>query len=433
MNNIVFFAIVAVLPTCDAFLPSTSLLGNRRQQVRFAFSQSKLDDAAPVELQRQWFQAWGFAEPETKGGSSAKKPKAKAGKGKKGKPAAKAPSKGGGFGEAKIWSAPPPDDMMTVFTCDSASADPSSSEWGEEKLRALGAEARETIDGALPATGAVLLRGLPMRSAEEFGHFWRGCLAASDPPQQEGTYISLGPSRGRTKMSGIDLATNVPPEFLLLCHNELCYNPTTVGRIALYCVQDAPSGGETIMARNRDLATSLSPSTMQFLEDHGGIMYSRVFQDARKRAPGSDPLGSWQEKCALPETAGPEEAEAFFKSMGFDPATDLTWAGDGSGALRITNRHPGILKDPDTGEPAWWNIIHTGSLQAADGTPFPKKIVAEVQRTGWLHTRTFKLVPGDWLMLDNLRVQHGRLPYTSDPSKPARCLLTVYADPVPSF
>jgi hypothetical protein len=323
--------------------------------------------------------------------------------------------------------------MMAVFTCDdSVSTDSDSEEWSEAQLQALGADARATIDGALPTTGAVLLRGLPMRSAEAFGQFWRGCLAASDPPQKEGVYISLGPSRGRTKMSGIDLATNVPKELVLLCHNELCYNPTTVGRIALYCIQDAPSGGETILARNRDLATSLSPSTMQFLEEHGGILYSRDFHDVRTRPPGSDPLGSWQEKCSLPAAAGPDEAEAFFKSMGFDPDADLTWAEDGSGALRITNRHPGVLKDRDSGEPAWWNIVHTGSIQAADGTPFPKKLIAEVQQTGWLHTRAFKLLPGDWLMLDNLRMQHGRLPYTTDLSKPARCLLTVYADPMPS-
>ena len=38
-------------------------------------------------------------------------------------------------------------------------------------------------------------------------------------------------------MSGIDMATNVPPQFLLLCHNEMCYNPQTIERIALYCIQ----------------------------------------------------------------------------------------------------------------------------------------------------------------------------------------------------
>ena len=39
---------------------------------------------------------------------------------------------------------------------------------------------------------------------------------------------------------------------------------------------------------------------------------------------------------------------------------------------------------------------------------------------------------GDWLMLDNMRVQHGRLPYVaSDEQK--RQLLTVYSSPRPAF
>lgn len=42
-----------------------------------------------------------------------------------------------------------------------------------------------------------------------------------------------------------------------------------------------------------------------------------------------------------------------------------------------------------------------------------------------------QLRPGDWIMLDNLRVQHGRLPYEADP-KQKRVLLTVYTTPLPS-
>ena len=43
-----------------------------------------------------------------------------------------------------------------------------------------------------------------------------------------------------------------------------------------------------------------------------------------------------------------------------------------------------------------------------------------------------QLRPGDWIMLDNLKVQHGRLPYEADP-KQKRVLLTVYTTPLPSY
>ena len=136
-------------------------------------------------------------------------------------------------------------------------------------------------------------------------------------------------------------------------------------------------------------------------------------------------LGSWQAKCSLPEDAPREAAEAFFLGMGFD-ASELGW--DANGCLTVTNVHPGYVRDPLSGEEAWWNIVHTGSLTAVDGTPFPPKLVADVQRTAWAHTYAFKLKPGDWLMLDNMRVQHGRLPYEASEEQ-KRCLLTVYSSP----
>ena len=57
-----------------------------------------------------------------------------------------------------------------------------------------GAAARRVVDEALPSSGAVLLRGLPMRSGESFGHFWAACLREA-PALEEGEYTSLGGNR----------------------------------------------------------------------------------------------------------------------------------------------------------------------------------------------------------------------------------------------
>jgi hypothetical protein len=379
----------------------------------------------------QWFTNFGMTPPE-----APKDPKAKGagfgGGAKKGGPKTK---KKAAPAAQKLYCHRPPEGMVTVLRA--VSPPPPSPEDATEggvdpsALAAWGEAARRAIDEAMPATGAVLLRGLPMRSAEAFAHFWRGCLAA-DPPLEEGRYISLGGRAGRDKLNGVDLATNVPPQFPLLCHNELCYNPTTVGHIALYCVQDAPLGGETIVTRNRDL--KVPDKARKFLAEHGGLLYSREFFDAR--SPPKDTsklLGSWQEKCSLPDDADRDAAEAFFEGMGFDAeAGQLKWGEDGT--LKVTNQHPGFVSDPVTGEEesVWWNIAHTGQLKCADGAALPKKLVAEIQQLGWEDTFAFKLRPGDWLMLDNKRMQHGRLPYEADPSQ-KRVLLTVYTTPTPSI
>lgn len=396
-----------------------------------------------VPLELGWFEKWGLTPPgDGKAGKSAPtkakaapKKKGKGGKGGKGK-GGPAPKAGGGFGAAtkSLFCKAPTADLLAVLRGSAADGtDATPGACAADELREWGGAARRAIEENIGGTGAVLLRGLPMRSAEEFAHFWKGCLEEEAPePLVEGRYTSLGPAAGRDKLSGIDLATNVPPDFLLLNHNELCYNPTTVGRIGLYCVQDAPVGGESTMARNCDLGTTHSAAVREFLAEHGGVLYSRTFFDAKNPPPPqvtTAALGSWQGKCALPDDAAREDADAFFLEMGF-AKEELEW--DANGCLTVTNVHPGYVRDGPSGDEAWWNIVHTGSLTAADGTPFPPKLVAEVQRTAWEHTYAFKLRPGDWLMLDNMRVQHGRLPYEASPQQ-KRQLLTVYSNPCPSF
>jgi len=390
-----------------------------------------------VTLEPGWFEKWGLTAPASAAAKSASKVKAKGKpskkKGAKGK--VKSPPASAGFGAAasKPFCRAPSAEHLTVVRAVPPEGQEDVAAGSPDELRQWGAAARHAIEEHIDRSGGVLLRGLPMRSAEEFAHFWKGCLEEACPePLEEGRYTSLGPAAGRDKISGVDLATNVPPDFLLLNHNELCYNPVTVGRIGLYCVQDAPVGGESTIARNCDLGTTHPPSVRAFLEEHGGIVYRRVFYDATNPPPPNVPtaaLGSWQGKCSLPDDASRADAEAFFLGMGF-AAHQLEW--DLNGCITVTNMHPGYVRDPATGEDdSWWNIVHTGSLTAADGTPFPPKLVADVQRTAWEHTYAFKLRPGDWLMLDNMRVQHGRLPYEAS-AEQKRCLLTVYSNPRPS-
>mmetsp|Transcript_46386 Transcript_46386/g.72624 ORF Transcript_46386/g.72624 Transcript_46386/m.72624 type:complete len:265 (-) Transcript_46386:434-1228(-) len=179
----------------------------------FSFQDSDETLGDPVELHRAWFKAWGFAEPGPKvkkGGSKGKKKGAGGG------------AKAGGFGaqSSKLLCQVPPKDLVSVLRADCSASQ--NDEPSEEALKCWGAAARTTIEEELPAKGAVLLRGLPIKSAEQFSTFWRGYLEAPGLPKLEDCkYSSLGPSSGRLKLSGIDMATNVPPSFLLLNHNEM--------------------------------------------------------------------------------------------------------------------------------------------------------------------------------------------------------------------
>jgi len=161
-----------------------------------------------------------------------------------------------------------------------------------QDFNAWGAAARAVIDDWLPKTGAVLFRNLPIFRANDFKEFWEGCKNGkqNDVPWVPIPYIPV--NAPRAQLDGVDLATNIPPNMILPCHNELAYNPRPAGRIALYCLQEAAQGGETLVAWNSDITELVPPELLDFLEAHGGIPYDRTYHDAKQPAPNPKAL-SW--------------------------------------------------------------------------------------------------------------------------------------------
>ena len=314
-----------------------------------------------------------------------------------------------------VLSAPPPG-IVSIFR---ASADASA-----ESLRELGEAARAVIDESLPETGAVLLRGIPARTAEEFSIFWQGCKKGkSDRSWEEALYINFG--RPRKKVAGVDSATNIPPELSLNPHNELSYNPVQPSRICLYCIQPSKSGGESIIARNEDITDQVPQELAKYIEDHGGVMYERSYRDANN-VPNTDDGDtalsrqlaiSWQDKCGGVETR--EEAEQYWVDHGFQ-REHVIWEKDGT--LRVRNIESGFIKDSKLGKRLWFNNLDTvGECPDGTGRP-PRHLLQQFQADRWKAVYAWRLQTGDWLVLDNLRMQHGRLPY---PSGEERRLLTV--------
>jgi Taurine catabolism dioxygenase TauD, TfdA family len=67
--------------------------------------------------------------------------------------------------------------------------------------------------------------------------------------------------------------------------------------------------------------------------------------------------------------------------------------------------------------PLWFNRIDYGfPVTLADGTTFPLDLQAYLKQQKRHETFALKLQQGDWLVLDNRRVQHGRLPYSDEDS-----------------
>jgi len=95
--------------------------------------------------------------------------------------------------------------------------------------------------------------------------------------------------------------------------------------------------------------------------------------------------------------------------------------------MTIRFAHPGFIRN--RGRDLWFNILGTGVPKMMDGNDFPWQTIAQTQLDEWRDVCAFKLERGDWLVLDNMRVLHGRLLYIENPSGEApRTLLTVYTE-----
>ena len=292
-------------------------------------------------------------------------------------------------------------------------------------LEDWGVAVRGVLDTSLPTHGAVLVKGLHcIRSAADFKVFWRACCSTSP----RWTTMEYNPFyRNREQDEGVDLATNIKGSLALPCHNEMAYNPIPAGRIALFCLQDARQGGESLLVPNAVLTDGIRDEVKRWVKEHGGVLYIREYYDENAKPSGTlSPWAmSWQEKCgiSMQEEIDPAKAKAtqYFLSMGFKP-NDINF--DRNNTLTVKYVHPGTIKG-NNGKELWFNILDTGMCCGGDGTRLPENLLQDLRDDAWATYSAIKLEPGDWLMFDNLQVQHGRLPFVEEELH-KRKLLAVY-------
>jgi hypothetical protein len=290
----------------------------------------------------------------------------------------------------------------------------------ETSLQDLGRAARVVVDScfgpvATRFADGVLFRNLHRRikTPGDFAVFWEACLEGQDG-WTPAAYVPFG--KQRSKVGGVDLVTNFPPEMALSCHNEMVYNPRPPSRIAFFCLHDAAEGGETILVKNTELSLSISSEIQDLVKQHGGILYRRTYHDRSNNAEVSREGISWQDKCG---TEDGDEALRFFTDIGIAPE-DVYF--NDEGALIAQNIQSGFNNDSN-----WFNLLSLGVFTLADGTSVPPELLLKLRRDEWKPVRALKLHPGDWLVLNNLTAQHGRLPFKNTADQ-QRTILTVYTE-----
>jgi alpha-ketoglutarate-dependent taurine dioxygenase len=273
----------------------------------------------------------------------------------------------------------------------------------------------DLIESKLLERGAVLFRGFGIDQQEVFQQTVRSSLFGRMLDYVDG-------NSPRTKVtSGVYTSTEYPPEFFISMHNELSYSERWPARLFFCCVVAPEEGGETPLADSRTILSGMSPELANEFTQKG-VKYIRNLHGGRGYGP------SWQKTF---ETEDRTAVEEYCKDSGMQ----FEWKPDGG--VRLWHVRPATAAHPKTGEAVWFNQadqFHPSthppkiyeSLKAlyrgketqmpqnavfGDDTRIEDWMLDEVRETVKKEIRLFTWQQGDFLMVDNMLVCHGRMPF----------------------
>jgi alpha-ketoglutarate-dependent taurine dioxygenase len=276
-------------------------------------------------------------------------------------------------------------------------------------------ENNDYIEQKLGEHGAILFRGFDINTPASFARFTRAIAP--------GLLDCLDDNGPRTKItSGIYTSTEYPAEYQLSMHSEYAYSHKFPSRLFFCCVVEPGKGGETPLADNRKILKKLDPGIVEEFRTKR-IKYLRNLH-------GGNGFGlSWQTAF---QTNDKGAVEAYCRDM----LIDYEWKSDGS--LRLENTFDSVITHPRTGEEVWFNQapqfhpsdyptdIYESLLDSYRGKEdelpqtslFGDNSQIDISKLKHIRETMFKEATvspwqqGDVVMLDNVLVCHGRMPFS---------------------
>lgn len=268
--------------------------------------------------------------------------------------------------------------------------------------------------------GALLIRNSPIGSTADLERY--GCRWLNEPLE---TYT--GGVIPRTPQSRyVFNSTEVPRLHKVKLHNEMAYQRNYPRYISFFCATAPAVLGETPVAHNEDFQQAL-PASLRGIIMGDNVVYVRRYlcrnRSAAKLARFKTMFVSWQDAFGT-DDKGTVAAHCLELGAGFDWGRNDT--------LTVRTELPASRVHPDTGRRVYFNQLLTQNFSAAGqgpveilayrltGVPTPKDsslasygALTRPDRSALLRActksaRTFRWRAGDWLLLDNLQVLHGR-------------------------
>jgi alpha-ketoglutarate-dependent taurine dioxygenase len=288
---------------------------------------------------------------------------------------------------------------------------------------AWGQANRELLERRLLEHGAILFRGFPLESVEQFERFI-GVVSA-------GAVEYKYRASPRTQVSGnIYTSTDYPAEQTIFPHNEHAFSPVFPLRLFFYCVTPPGSGGQTPIGDGRRILARI-PAAVREAFGRRGVLYQRNYNDG---------FGLPWQVVFQSEDKGAVEAYCREHEIA------LEWKpGE---RLRTRQVGPAVVRHPRTGEPVWFNhatFFHVSTLPPelrdgvlaafgeddlptqtyyGDGAAIEPDVLEQLRAIYLDELVDFDWQPRDVLMVDNMLTVHGRRPYSG-----ARKIVVGMAEP----
>ena len=281
--------------------------------------------------------------------------------------------------------------------------------------RSLDGPDKTIVSDIINAHGFVLFRGYDSVSAEDF-HAFIQCFDLPNFTYSE----SFSNAVRHNRTARVFTANEAPPEVEIFLHHEMAQTLSFPGQLFFFCEHAADSGGATPICRS-DLALNIleanHPAFTAKLRKLG-VRYRNSMPENADLASGQG--RSWRHTLNVASIA---EAERRLTSLGYE----YRWLRDGG--LSVQTPILPAIDDFGRGREVFFNQIVAAAagwanavdddeprLCFGDQTRIESADLEAAIAASYQCTVDLEWQRGDVALLDNLRVMHGRRPFTGSRS-----------------
>jgi len=269
----------------------------------------------------------------------------------------------------------------------------------------------ELLNSRTINNGAILLRGLPLKSPLDFD------AAVQAIGFENFAYEdSLSNAVRVVHSSRVFSANEAPPETTIFLHHEMAQTPQFPSKLFFFCQKTANKGGNTPICRSDHLWELIQEELPEFSVNcrERGLKYTNVMPTEADLKSG---MGrTWQSTLSVDS---PKEAEVRLNELGY------TWEWLNGHELKVTTPVLPAIRELSDGRYSFFNQLIAAfkgwkdarndpskSITFGDGSTINPYDISKISDLADAITFDLPWEDGDLAIIDNFLCMHGRRSYT---------------------